>query len=357
MINIPKRFGVELMFKLKAINIKLIIALLPVSLIISSCDRADLDAAEKYGLMAAEFQDSTSKLANDIYDSCVRKTKFYPMNFADSQTLQREEIEKCDSLYKPVAGKAQIANQVIVDYMTAVGQLASDNSVNFNKSLANIGTALKSLAIPTKNTPVTLNSTEVDAGINIVGFFLNLAKQDFQRDNLKEAILCTNEPVQTYSKGLTSVFQDGYIGGILKLEQDRVVDYYQSYASLIKDEEGKVDDFITLEKEYASALDSVLEKRNAALSYITIINKTAEKHGQLKAIFTKDDRPVAEEQLKATCQKYFARKEEQPTSSNSFQDTEENKQISDAQIKKVRALALQYASDIEPLIKEVNKAF
>jgi hypothetical protein len=346
------------MLKLKAIKMKLIISLLPVSLIICSCDRADLDAAEKYGLMSAEFQDSTSKLANDIYDSCVRKTKFYPMNFAKLRTLQIEEMKKCDSLYKPVAGKAQIANQVIVDYMTAVGQLASDNSVNFNESLANIGTALKSLAIPTKTTtPVTLNSTEVDAGINIVGFFLNLAKQDVQRDNLKEAILCTNEPVQTYSKGLTSVFQDGYIGEILKLEQDRVTGYYQDYASLIENEGGKVDDFRTLEEEYASDLDSVLEKRDAALSYIQIINITATKHGQLKAIFTKDDQPVSEEQLKATCQQYFARKEEQPTSSNSFQDSEENEQISDAQMKKVRALALQYASDIEPLLKDVNKAF
>jgi hypothetical protein len=142
-----------------------------------------------------------------------------------------------------------------------------------------------------------------------------------------------------------------------KLEQDRVTGYYQDYASLIKKEGGKVDDFITLEKEYASDLDSVLEKRDAALSYIQIINITAKKHDQLKAIFTKDEQLVSEEQLKATCQQYFARKEEQPTSSSSFQESEENEQISDAQMKKVRALALQYASDIDPLLKEVNKAF
>lgn len=343
--------------------LKIIISLIPVSILITSCRNADLKAAQEFGAMASEFQNSTSKLANDIYDSCIRRTKFYPMKDADVRQLQKQEIVNCELINKPAAQRAKQANQVIVKYMIGVGNFASDTNVNFTDSLDAIKNALNNLEIPGiqnaqgQSNKVKLDPTQVNAGINIVGFFLNLAKQGFQRRSLKEAILCTDEPVQSYTKGLTSVFQEGYIDGILMLEQNRITNYYQDYAALLEPEGGRVQDYMVLEKEYASVLDTVLAKRDAALSYIGIIAKTSDAHRQLKAIFTKDDKLISKDELAVRCKPYFAQNIGQQSVSVSVQYPEKRYQISDDERRQIRAIALKYSYDVKPLLKKLNKAF
>ena len=331
----------------------LLLSLIPICLSFSGCKRDDLDTAEKFGLMSPSFQDATSNLSNDIYNSCIRKIKFYPLDTAKARDLQTTEINNCETLNSPAAKKTQMATQVLSDYMIAIGELASQDTVNFNKSLNEIKDALSNLKIPqAQGEPTTLNSSDVQAGINIVGLLLNWGKQVYQRENLKKAIVCTDEPFQQYSNSLIKIFQNGYVDGILKLEQERITGYYGDYAAQLENQNGSLNERMDIEQKYSSALDSVLAKRDAALSYIAIIQKTAAAHGQLKAIFSKRDSSTPSEEVKARCQEYFT-----PKSQGVVSQSSENFQLSSKERKRVTEIVLQYAQEVNPLLQKINRAF
>ncbi|MEH1847256.1 MAG: hypothetical protein V7L25_20315 [Nostoc sp.] len=331
----------------------LLLSIIPIYLSLYGCNRDDLDTAQNFGLMSASFQDATSNLSNDIYNSCIRKIKFYPLDTPKARKLQTDEINNCETYNSPAAKKTQIATQVISDYMIAIGTLASQDAVNFNKSLNEIKDALSNLKIPSsQDNSTTLNSSDIQAGINIVGLLLNWDKQVYQRENLKKAIVCTDEPFQQYSNSLVKIFQDGYINGILKLEQERITGYYGDYAAQLIDQKGSLNERMDIEQKYSSALDSVLAKRDAALSYIAVIKKTATAHGQLKAIFSKGDSSTPSEEVKARCQEYFT-----PKSQGVVSQYSENFQLSSKERKRVTEIVLQYAQEVNPLLQKINRAF
>ena len=262
--------------------------------------------------MAAEFEASTTKLAYDIYNSCIRRAQYYPLQAPGNDAIQEQAIKDCNDLNRPQAANAKKANQVLINYMVAVGQLASDNTVKFNESLVNITKALNGLNIKA----IELNKEQVDAGIGIANFFIDWITRKFRRGNLKKAIVCTDDSIQTYSEGLMNVFQEGYIDGILEQENKRIRRYYEDYATVMR-QRGAIDrEFRALELEKFQAIEASLKRHDAAYAYIAIINKTAEVHGGLKEIF------AANEALPtpAECEQYLAVKGESKTSQSSSVD-------------------------------------
>jgi hypothetical protein len=114
---------------------------------------------------------------------------------------------------------------------------------------------------------------------------------------------------------------------------------------------------MALEKEYGSALDTVLARRDAALSYIEVITKTADAHRQLKALFSEDSKPISEAELKANCQKYFVQDKTQQTKLSSVQYLKKRHHITEEEREQIRTIALKYAHEVRPLLKKLDKAF
>ena len=327
------------------------LALVPSSLMLISCgDTSDLKAAEKYGLMAAEFEASTTKLADDIYNSCIRRAQYIPLQAPGNDAKQEEAIQDCNDLNRPQAANAKKANQVLINYMVAVGQLASDNTVKFNESLVNITKALNGLNIEA----ITLNTDQVDAGVGIANFFIDWITREFRRGNLKQAILCTDDSIQSYSKGLTNVFQEGYIDGILEQESDRIRRYYEDYATVMRQRDAIDREFRALELEKFQAIDASLKRRDAAYTYLAIINKTAEFHGGLKEIFAGNE-PLP---TPTECEQYLAVKDESKISQSSSADNwEESEKLTFSELQQVSKIAAQYQEEVMPLIRKLDDAF
>lgn len=352
--------------KINSRSLKILFSIVPISILISSCDE-DLSAARDFGLMAAEFQDSTSKLSADIYNSCVRKTQFYTLDTLKSQELQETEVEECNNFNKPTAGKVATANQVMVDYMIAIGELASDNTVDFNSSLDDIRKALNSITATSGGQPI-LKIDDVDAGINIAGFVINIFKKQFQRSELKPAILCTDDSVQTYSQGLISVFQDGYINNILEKERLRINDHYNSkaatYREYIKGDddlpplrsfaeyepiEKKIED---IEKNKRAEINEFLKVRDAASAYVSVINKTALTHAKLKGIFNQDEDQAF--QSKGDCEKNYFKAD---NGTNYLASPSNLNQISRQELRQINKIASEYNKEVKPLLKKINNTF
>lgn len=352
--------------KFNSRSLKVLLAVVPISILVVSCDE-DLNAAKEFGLMAAEFQDSTSKLSADVYNSCMRKTQFYTLDTLGSQQVQEKEVENCNEFNKPTAAKAAIANKVMVDYMVAIGELASDNVVDFNSSLDAIGEALNSITATPGGAPL-LNKSNVDAGIDIAGFVINLFKKQFQRSELKSAILCTDDSVQAYSQGLISVFQDGYINNILELERNRINDHYNTKAATYREYlkgdadfpplrgfrdyepiERKLDN---IEQEKRKEMNEFLEIKDAASAYVSVINKTALAHAKLKGVFDKDESEAF--QSKSVCEKkYFTA----DSNTNYLASPNNLNQISRKELRQINKIASEYSKEVKPLLKKINDTF
>lgn len=333
----------------------LFLSLIPSYLFLFGCNRNDLDAAEKFGLTSPSFQDATNKLSSDIYNSCIRKTEFFPLDDDKSRTLQQQEIDDCENLNKPTAQKAQTASQIISDYMTSIGELASTNVVSFDKSLKDIEDALTNLKIPIDNSKnsIQLNPSDVKTGINIVSLLLNWSKQIYQRQQLKTAIICTDEPFQEYSSALVKIFQDGYINGILKLEKNQVRNYYLDYITELSTQNGNIKDLVEIQQKYIADINSVSNKEDAGRSYISVIQKTASAHKQLKAIFSKGNTSTSSDEVKAKCKKYLTLQSKKEVVSKSLEDS----QLSLEERKSVAKVASQYAQEVKPLLQKIERAF
>ena len=327
------------------------LALVPSSLMLISCgDTSDLKGAEKYGLMAAEFEASTTKLADDIYNSCIRRAQYISLQAPRNDTIQEQAIQDCNDLNRPQAANAKKANQVLINYMVAVGQLASDNTVKFNESLVNISNALNGLNIEA----IKLNKEQVDVGIGIATFFIDWVTREFRRGNLKEAIVCTDDSIQTYSKGLTNVFQKGYIDGILEQESESIRRYYEDYATVMRQRDAIDREFRALEQEKFQAINASLKRRDAAYAYLAIINKTAEVHGGLKEIFAGNEALPTP----AECEQYLAVKDENNTSQSSSVDNwEEKEKLTPSELQQVSKISAQYKEEVMPLIRQLDDAF
>lgn len=74
--------------------------------------------------MSCQFREDTNKLADDIYDSCIRRVEFFRTDTSSLREARDQGWRNCDSFNKPAAVNARVAKQVFVDYMEAIGRLS-----------------------------------------------------------------------------------------------------------------------------------------------------------------------------------------------------------------------------------------
>ncbi|NCR72905.1 MAG: hypothetical protein GPI93_17780 [Microcystis aeruginosa LG13-12] len=324
------------------------------SIMLSSCG-ADpaIKSAQEFGAMSAQFRDNTNKLADDIYDSCIRRVQYYRTDINALRQQRNQAWQGCEQFNKPAASQARVANQVVVDYMEAIGKLSSDSVVSFENEFNNVETALKGLSIPTSSGNTTLPSSAVDTGKSIANFIFNWAAKSFRKGTLTEAITCTNKPLQTYTDGLEFAFREGYINGILQQELDQAKLYYDDYAAIAEAQNGAWRDFNNLTKESYNAIVPILQRRNAALSYITIIDKTANTHAQLAVLFLDGREPPSSES--ESCKTYLKPTSSDSNTLNSQGQSNLNMKLTPEELAQVSEILINYRNEVRPLLKQMEE--
>ena len=111
-------------------------SLLSSSVIIGSCGSSPaIQAAQEFGELAARFEGNTNRLANDIYNSCIRRTQFIQVDTAESNEARNNALRDCNELNRPAARQARDANKLVTDYIRAIAELAGDDVVSFSNEL------------------------------------------------------------------------------------------------------------------------------------------------------------------------------------------------------------------------------
>jgi hypothetical protein len=313
-----------------------------------------IKSAQEFGSLSEQFEDNTNKLANDIYDSCIRRVRYIQMDDPVSNDARDEALKQCEELNKPASEQARDANRVMIDYMRAVGELASDNIVSFDDQFTKIEESLNNFSIPTgSGTNVSLPEGFAKTGVKIANFIFSWAAKSYREGTLREAITCTDEPVQTYTSGLKYAFQEGYINGLLQQELFRVNSYYNDYAALLRARKGTDQEFRDLQKESFDAIQPVLQKRNAALSYIEIIDATANAHADLAKLFLKHRNPPAD----SVCQAYFGADQTNKALSSKTQKSFNNADsaLTVEELTEVKQIATDYQKEVEPLLSRMSE--
>ncbi|MBP5975593.1 hypothetical protein HW132_23360 [Brasilonema sp. CT11] len=348
-----------------------IFALVPLALLLNSCGR-DFPSVKNVGKMADTLDQKSSEIANDIYNSCITRTKY--MSFLTEKgssgsfpERQREE-QTCDDLNKPAVAKVKDANSVLVKYVIALGKLASDDTVSFDKNFTALDESLNNLKISQSNGQLfSLKGPDVDAGINIAKFLTNAFTRGFRREKLKKAILCTDKDIQTYigatsdvkdstsnqpaTGGLIALTKQAYVNGILTAEEGQIRTYFTDYiGGLTPVSETHTLDFITLEEKYNNAMDSIRVRRDAAEKYIQTLQTIATLHSNLKKEFQgKGKDQIDDAQLPNYCQDlYTANADKAATKEKAVTYDQE-------QLKRVGKIVSDSEAKLEPLIQKMDK--
>ena len=327
--------------KLNSIKIPKILSLLPLALLIGSCG-ANFENLEKFGLTSAVIQDSSAKMAEDIYQSCLRQAKYIPFGGLSEAIEKREEEEKNCAQELPSVEAVTNANLVLISYVRAIGQLASNDTVSFEKDLDALENSFKNL----NTTSIALKEDQVSAGLKIARFIFNEFIAQFQRENLQDAILCTNQPIQEYVPGLVSIVEKFYIDGILQIERLNIDRYYQKFTPT-SEQSSQLLALFTLEQSYIKEVDALNKRKEAADAYIEILKQTAQTHQKLKNEFNQPIR--TEKEIEDLCQKYFSENGDTQPSQTSLP--------SPKQLKRINEIVMEYQNEITPLVQKLEGAF
>ncbi|NEP63238.1 MAG: hypothetical protein F6K31_41100 [Symploca sp. SIO2G7] len=338
-------------------KLKVYFSLLASSLIISSCGTSStIQSAQKFGELASRFEENTNNLADDIYNSCIRKIQFFQVDTSESNEARDVALKDCNDLNKPTARQARDANKLVTDYIRAIAKLASDDVVSFDNELDKVKESLDNLSIPiSSGNTLSLPSNAVDGGISIAKFLFRWATADFREGVLKEAVVCTDKPFQVYTEGLKFVFDEAYINGILDQELFRVQSYYNYYAALLRQNpDGPARDraFRQLQTESFNAIQPVLERQDAALAYISIIGKTSNTHSELAKLFSDgEDSPDL-----SSCSTYFGDDSSISVSTQFVGQKTLNSELTIDELITVKKIILDYQEEIEPLLIQMEES-
>lgn len=298
--------------------------------------------------MAHQFQVNTNRLADDIYDSCLRTAFFFSIDSAAALQARNQQIDLCESEGRRTAEKARIANQIVVDYIQSIGALAAGHQVSFNAELATVEASLANLSATSGLLPI--KPEVMGAGSMIARMVYNWAGNSYRHGALATAIACSDQPLRTYTNGLDYAYREGYINGLLETERSRVQSFYNYHASLMRARRASEQEFLNLQKDSLAAILPVLQRRTAAFAYLSIIRATADANSSMTKLFAKTGSAAS----MSTCAAYFLKGRSTAAAFLPSQRAAALASLNPEQRQKLREILLSYRHQVKPMLQAME---
>lgn len=366
--------GTPIIFKRKS----LISIAIPIAILLGSCG-ANFQAVENFGKSREKVQHASNDFAEDIYQSCLRRTRYVKLVPDNGISTRNKRRESCETTEQPDSDNFKNAVSILINYMDALGAIASGKDLSLDNSIDNLSQSVKDLSINGEK----LDANAVDGGSQILKVLFDLVTKKIREDALQKAIVCTNEPIHKYitgnsvpatdqngvdlykpaTGGLIFLVEDGYLikdfsqdpykGGTLAIEANAINTYYISYFAFLNqlgtDKEinqsnyQQVVDRITvgenLTADYNKAMEIVAEKQQAARAYDQILFNTVRTHNQLRKEF---EEGLSSKNVDQLCK---------VDSKVSF------KKIDQRKTQRVQKILNEYVASVKPLVEQVDHAF
>jgi hypothetical protein len=245
----------------------LLIALLLLSFLISGC--VDL------------------KSIRTFTDTSKDTTTYIALTEDSVKSLERRQCYESDSqqaTLRSLIEDRKKANVVLVQthtilsqYLSALGDMASDDLISFDTSLNNLTSAMGALKSSKGNNVFT--SQEVNAVNKIATLLSNAFFEQYRQDKLKEAILSTNQDFQILIRLLinsTELYSQS-----LQTEKSVTNNYYQTIRMTAESNPPQDAALELLRNVYVEKLDAIDKKIATADNYGKILKKIGEGHQYL----------------------------------------------------------------------------
>ena len=229
-----------------------------ISTIIYGC--ANLSSIREFADISSKTAEHT-KLVNDYVESPSNQRKYQP----ESQHQELDRIAKNRSKQKEAL---LLRHLLIEEYMDALGQLAADEVLTYDKEIDELGAAVEKGKFIEKKEA---------AAFSAIGKLLVKAVTDgWRQRKLKQLIDESNKPLQIVIGSLKQIVDEGFAGD-LEIEKISVQKYYRA---IILDSHDKAG-ITALEEWQLSKLNTINNRGKAIETYSEALLKISEGHQKL----------------------------------------------------------------------------
>ncbi|WP_146048710.1 hypothetical protein [Pseudanabaena sp. BC1403] len=384
---------------------KLILPIVAFVLMVSGCDKEDLSSVEKFGETSAVLQQTSTKMVQDIYDSCTRK-EYVQIQYANAleraapisikptvptpimsgvvlrnsgvslaRTLNSNSEETSEAPNFPPAkirfkcraekDKAQVLqnlNDVLAIYVSTLGRLASRNTITFDQNLNAIRESFISFQKQAPGSSSSISENErktfengVNNGINISTSLLNLIADQQRHEKLKPIIVCNNDAVTKYIGDLQNQIKKYYITGVLQEEEEKNIQYIEEMYNVYLNNsannkpESSINEYTALENDYNQRIEGIEARKTSAQAYINILGQTSITHQALAKTF-RGDMTTADQNILCQNEGYLASDTVVSTQKSTLDLTPE-------QVQEAHQILSEYEVSIQPSLKVLKQTY
>ncbi len=260
-----------------------------VGISLASC--RDFSNVRDLGNQANDIQERSTEMANDFYDSCMRRARIPRSQFPDITNTRQIEEQKCENTARPASNTITDANKVLIEYLIKLAKLAGDgssvvssnNRAELETSLGNLTTALGDAGV-TVPEPV---STIAGQGAGILNVIFDAIASEIRQDTLAPVMVCTDDEIQNYTQGLEQLATIVYINQ-LEIEAQQHSTYFTNLTPRLAGVDFPPSEALSsfqLDHAYNAAIDAINAKKDFANEFARFLGTTRGTHSELSLVF------------------------------------------------------------------------
>jgi hypothetical protein len=236
-------------------------------LTLSGC--VDFGAVKDFAALSKQASMGYASIVDDMYRSCLRSAEFDPP--ANGDTPERHCAD-----WKDVQPGLVHAESVLQDYLVAVGELAGDETIRYDRSLTSLKQQLGSVTLSGKS---VFNSNQVDAITGLAGFLVKAATDGYRRRQLERTFTGQNENIQTVTLALKNIVGHDYEE---RLDNETIA--VQAFQARVNRASAGGKESLAIEmgiRQVQEHLWDIDRKKQAAESYLKTLDLVAKGHQEL----------------------------------------------------------------------------
>jgi hypothetical protein len=246
---------------------RLVVILVVLLFALSGC--VDLTAVQKYAALSKQASVGYAGIVEDMYQSCLRSAGYDPPSNGDTP-------EKHCAEWKALQPGLLHAESTLQDYLVALGKLAGDDKVSYDKDVESLKKEIEGVKLSGKS---VFDSKQVDAVTGLAGFLLKAATEGYRRRELERTFTAQNENVKTVTTALKEI-----VGHYYKTRLDNEENAVGAFQERLNRAKRASSEPLAVEiggREEQDGLWNIAKKREAADSYVKTLDLIAKGHQQL----------------------------------------------------------------------------
>lgn len=224
------------------------------------CGCANLSAIREFADISASTAEHT-QLTKEYVQWPQTQKRYQPTS----------EYDKLDHMtaQRTLQEKTLLPRHALIgEYMDALGQLAADEVVMYNKEVDALGKAAKEAKFADEKEEAAFNA--------VAKLLLTAATDAWRQAKLKAFVRTSNSDIKTVIAGLRQIVNEGFLGD-LEVETEAVRKYYQTIILDSSDKAG----IAALNEWREAKLESIAKRRKAIETYSISLQKISDAHQKL----------------------------------------------------------------------------